>query len=908
MTNIFLLQISTKFKEVNKNMDNQTLQTKQQTLTLDFCQNSYKSILAKQYDNQTRYIPIRCTNCGQAFPLNQNFTAEIKILTPDGRPTFDLIPIQEDGTLLLELTESILAYPGKADAEIRIRDEDKLLSTMTFQIMIEPSVYDDDRIIASEEFGALNDLIKQATETYDHVIREAQASANMAKSYAVGGTDSRPNENTDNAQHYSEQASNYATDAETYMNSAKSHMDDAGFSQEAAANSAESASESADTANKKASDAQSYAESSQNYAELSQSYAVGGTGKRPDENISNAKYYYEQSKRISESFSGALRPMGTVTFSALPPLSTATEGDMYNVSDQFTTDASFKEGAGNVIPAGANVYKTSDGYWDVLAGTPVTGVKGNAENTYRRGNVNLTAENIGALPSDGNAVSATKAAQDGNGKNIAQTYALKNVYYDTAVNMGRKSNTAVGNKSFAFGNNVTASGAYSHAEGYNTSDTFTYSKYNEAEKVLSSNTVYGFTNASSSTGISAIYMPGGINTCFPSFPSASYTNCTFFATASPTCGWDYVEKTSQLNNVHYYGTKSESITSSNCTWLKNIMGVSSFNTGNVSSFSITGATTSWWNNLFNLNGNYGTVRIKRLALRYNIENKTVCKGYSHASGGYTYSPAQYSHAEGYENVATGIAQHVCGKYNKYDIAEFDGTSLGSQTGNAFIVGNGTGTDNRSNAFRVAYNGAVYGGAYSSSGADYAEYIYEWEDGNIDGEDRVGYFVTFADKKLKIAQSGDIILGIISGNPSVIGNSDEDYAHKYVRDDFNRIVYEKSNLKVQLTDDNGNLLLDEYGTPKTKALDIVIDKSKMKLSDNYDPNRRYTERKYRNEWDYVGMYGVLPVRDDGTCIAGEYCKCNDMGIATYATAEEAVNNRFTYIVLERVSEHVIKVVK
>lgn len=378
-------------------MDNQTLQTKQQTLTLDFCQNSYKSILAKQYDNQTRYIPIRCTNCGQDFPLNQELTAEIKILTPDGRPIFDLIQIQDDGTLLLELTENMLARPGKADAEIRIRDGEKMLSTMTFQIMIEPSVYEDDRIIASEEYNALKDLIKEATENYDYVIQEAQKSADaasnsakMSESYAVGGTDTRQGEDTDNAKYYSEQASGSAGFAETYMHNAESHMNNAKFSQEAASASAGTASQKADAANRKASEAQSYAESSQ-------SYAIGGTGKRPDENISNAKYYYEQSKHISESFSGALRPMGTVTFATLPPLSTATEGDMYNVSDQFTTDASFKEGTGNVIPAGANVYKTSDGYWDVLAGTPVTGVKGNAENTYRRGNVNLTAENIGAL-------------------------------------------------------------------------------------------------------------------------------------------------------------------------------------------------------------------------------------------------------------------------------------------------------------------------------------------------------------------------------------------------------------------------------------------------------------------------------------------------------------------------------
>ena len=100
--------------------------------------------------------------------------------------------------------------------------------------------------------------------------------------------------------------------------------------------------------------------------------------------------------------------MGTVAFANLPALSEADGGSMYNISDQFTTTAEFKEGAGNTIPAGANVYKTEDGKWDVLAGTPVTGVKGSAESGYRRGNVDITAENVGAVPVGGNAGSATK--------------------------------------------------------------------------------------------------------------------------------------------------------------------------------------------------------------------------------------------------------------------------------------------------------------------------------------------------------------------------------------------------------------------------------------------------------------------------------------------------------------------
>lgn len=87
--------------------------------------------------------------------------------------------------------------------------------------------------------------------------------------------------------------------------------------------------------------------------------------------------------------------MGTVTFENLPPLAQADSGDMYNISNQFTTTSDFVEGAGIVVPLGSNVYKTVGGKWDVLAGSPVTGVKGNSESTYRRGNVNITKSNIG---------------------------------------------------------------------------------------------------------------------------------------------------------------------------------------------------------------------------------------------------------------------------------------------------------------------------------------------------------------------------------------------------------------------------------------------------------------------------------------------------------------------------------
>ena len=277
---------------------------------------------------------------------------------------------------------------------------------------------------ASQSAAAKSESNAKASETAAAASESnAAASATKAQSYAVGGTNSRTGEDTDNAKYYSQQAeqshlaaknsadtaSIKAGEATTSANTAQQYASNSAESANVANEKANSAANSAIGATSSANTAQQYASNAAISASTAQNFAVADTD--------SAKYYYEQARRISESFSGALRPMGTVTFANLPALSATTSGNMYNISDQLTTTSDFKEGAGNVIPAGANVYKTEDGKWDVLAGTPVTGVKGSAESGYRRGNVNITAENVGAVPLGGNAGSADRAARLGRNGN-----------------------------------------------------------------------------------------------------------------------------------------------------------------------------------------------------------------------------------------------------------------------------------------------------------------------------------------------------------------------------------------------------------------------------------------------------------------------------------------------------------
>lgn len=174
-----------------------------------------------------------------------------------------------------------------------------------------------------------------------------------------------------------------------------------------ASQSASTATDKANIATQKATEIIGKAESAAESAAKAQSYAVGGTGSRDGEDSDNAKYYFEQVKDVSEAIKGGLQPRGTVAFADLPQLADCVVGWMFNISDEFTTTADFKEGAGSTVPAGANIYKTSDEKWDVLAGTPVTGVKGVKEKSYRRGNVVLTAENVGAVATGGDTAENT---------------------------------------------------------------------------------------------------------------------------------------------------------------------------------------------------------------------------------------------------------------------------------------------------------------------------------------------------------------------------------------------------------------------------------------------------------------------------------------------------------------------
>lgn len=275
-------------------------------------------------------------------------------------------------------------------------------------------------------------------------------------------------------------------------------------------------------------------------------------------------------------------------------------------------------------------------------------------------------------------------------------------------------------------------------------------------------------------------------------------------------------------------------------------------------------------------------------------NSVVVGGYNNTASG------ESSITLGGNNNTASAYQTKVGHYSKTGNA---GQSSGT-SGDAFIVGNGS-SITRSNAFRVAYSGSVYAlSAFNSTGADYAELL-EWEDGNTDNEDRRGLFVTWgANDKIKIANAGDEIVGIVSATSSVIGNAYEDsWQGMYLTDAFGQpitqIVHhdaEYADVEVPDIDEHGNIL-DTTHTEQ-QLLREAYDAEEYAVNPDYDPAQEYIPRSQRREWAKVGMLGQLIVIDDGTCTVGSRCTVGDNG---KATAFES-----GYKVLKRIDDTHIKV--
>lgn len=194
-----------------------------------------------------------------------------------------------------------------------------------------------------------------------------------------------------------------------------------------------------------------------------------------------------------------------------------------------------------------------------------------------------------------------------------------------------------------------------------------------------------------------------------------------------------------------------------------------------------------------------------------------------------------------------------------------------------------------NEFSVTGNGNVYAdGNFNAFGADYAEY-FEWEDGNLNNEDRRGLTVSLVGNKIRLAQPEDEIIGVISASPVVVGDNPWDHwKDKYLIDDYGSIIWEEYTItKWSYENEEGELIDAEYQSDKippnlevpNDAEILYVDAGgntlkRKKINPEWNPSTEYIPREKRKEWDTVGLVGKLRVRK-GQPVGDRWIKMRDV---------------------------------
>ena len=271
-----------------------------------------------------------------AAEIEEGTVIDIRATKPDGTG-FEYACTWSNNIASIATQAQMTVLAGQIECELHLVKESQEIGTANFILEVEPSALRGDTIISETELPDIIDLARS----------HEQAAAASAEAAA-------------------ESESNAADSASAAATSESNAADSASAAATSESNAADSASAAA-TSESNAADSEEAAATSKSDAEA---YAIG---KRDGVDVpstdptynNNAKHYSEVAQQAA---AGGILPQGTTTFEQLPALADSRVGAMWNISNAFTTTADFREGAGKKYGAGSNVYKTSDGKWDVMAG------------------------------------------------------------------------------------------------------------------------------------------------------------------------------------------------------------------------------------------------------------------------------------------------------------------------------------------------------------------------------------------------------------------------------------------------------------------------------------------------------------------------------------------------------------
>ena len=151
------------------------------SLSLDVSrQNRVRAILAKQFDNDSRFLKIQLNNEGEPIAVAPTSTVLINATRADGESESFSGYVNDDGSVTVPITYWMLEVTGRVKCDISvISEQGSKLSSLGFVIQVEKANGIDGEIADADGAGILVQLISDVENLKKHTVLEVDAELSL---------------------------------------------------------------------------------------------------------------------------------------------------------------------------------------------------------------------------------------------------------------------------------------------------------------------------------------------------------------------------------------------------------------------------------------------------------------------------------------------------------------------------------------------------------------------------------------------------------------------------------------------------------------------------------------------------------------------------------------------------------
>lgn len=143
---------------------------------------SYACVTAKQFDKKARYIKIILYDNSKKYVFPDDAEVKLRARKPDGNSVLNDADVDSDKSIIVELTEQLLAVAGNVKAELSLYGSDgAVLTSCTFYIIVVPTVCDFTKIESTYEYNSLNSALQSVSSAVDSAQSASKNAADIAQ-------------------------------------------------------------------------------------------------------------------------------------------------------------------------------------------------------------------------------------------------------------------------------------------------------------------------------------------------------------------------------------------------------------------------------------------------------------------------------------------------------------------------------------------------------------------------------------------------------------------------------------------------------------------------------------------------------------------------------------------------------